>query len=600
MVGWCCVESNLSPADWCTKPRTTKDLIDSDFFYSGPSFLRQEEEEWPVQYSFRTDKLEGEIEGRKHAVCSHVVSSTYPDIVGILSTQGSSWPRIVRVMAWLLRLGIPLARRPTGPLNSDEINNASLFIVKEVQKEIEPDLTKATTVGKGKFRRLAPVKDEKGVWRVGSRLRNLVPFTLDAKMPKILPTHNRVTLLIMRWCHKFCHSGLDGTLSRFYAKGFWTVRAGHLAKGIKARCVSCRKVARLIINQPMGEFSYERLNAHVAWGFCQLDFLGPYKCRGDVNPRTTIKTWIVLIEDVNSGAVHLDIVQNYSTHAVLLTLRRFGALRGWPGIICSDPGSQLESASGKLENWWLTMGDTLRKFGSTKNFKWDISPADSPWRQGKAERRIAMVKRLLTLSIGDSRLTPVELQTVLFEVADMCNERPIGMSKPRDDGTYALITPNQLLLGRSTNVLPDDTALAEDLPMASRYRMVQHVTTVFWKKWSALVTPGLVHRQKWHVKGRNLQPNDVVMICEPTKIKAKYRLAVVDDVKISDDGCVRSATLRYSSIRTSPNGKETVQVIRVKRSVQRLCLILPVEEQSADVQVNEHEHFIQCTHSKQQ
>ena len=246
------------------------------------------------------------------------------------------------------------------------------------------------------------------------------------------------------------------------------------------------------------------------------------------------------------------------------------------------------------------MGNALRSLGSTKNFKWDISPADSPWRQGKAERRISIVKRLLTLSIGDSRLTPVELQTVLMEVADICNERPIGLSKPRDDRTYALVTPNQLLLGRSTNVLPDDTALTEDLPMSSRYRMVQHVTTAFWKKWSDFVTPGLVHRQKWHQKGRNLQLNDVVMICEPTKIKGKYRLAVVDDVKTSNDGCVRSATLRYSSIRMSPNGKEIVQVIKVKRSVQRLCLILPVEEQSADVQVNEHEHFVQCTHSKQQ
>ena len=173
------------------------------------------------------------------------------------------------------------------------------------------------------------------------------------------------------------------------------------------------------------------------------------------------------------------------------------------------------------------------------------------------------------------------------------------MSKPRDDGTYELITPNQLLHGRSANMLPDDTPLTEDLPVTNRYRLVQHVTAQFWERWSDLVTPGLVHRQKWHKKGRNLQLNDVVMICEPTKIKAKYRLAIVDDVKISKDGCVRSATLRYSSIRTSPKGKEIVQVIRVKRSVQRLCLILPVEEQSADVQVNEHEHFVQCTHSEQ-
>ena len=87
------------------------------------------------------------------------------------------------------------------------------------------------------------------------------------------------------------------------------------------------------------------------------------------NPRTTKKTWAVVIEDVNSGAVHLDIVQDYTTNAVLSMLRRFGSLRGWPSVICSDPGSQLESASGKFENWWQGMENSLRTLGSTKNFK---------------------------------------------------------------------------------------------------------------------------------------------------------------------------------------------------------------------------------------
>ena len=417
-------------------------------------------------------------------------------------------------------------------------------------------------------------------------------------MPKILPTHHRMTLLIMRSVHEFSHSGQDGTLSRFHAKGYWTVRAGHVAKNVKNQCIPCRKISKLTISQPLGEFSFERLNTPVAWGYCQLDLFGPYKCRGDVNPRTTKKTWAMIIEDVNSGAIHLAIVQDYSTNAVLLTLRRFGSLRGWPGIICSDPGSQLESASGKLENWWVTMGDALRTLAGTKNFRWDVSPADSPWRQGKAERRIAVVKKLLTLSIGDSRLTPVELQTVLMESANICNERPIGISKPREDGSYALITPNQLLLGRSSNVLPDDAQLIEDLPMSSRYRMVQHVTSGFWNKWSSVVTPGLVHRQKWHQKGRNLQVNDVVMICEPTKVKAKYRLGVVDNVKTSGDGCVRSATVRYTSVQATAQGKDRVQTIRVKRSVQRLCLILPVEEQSAGIEVNEHKFHVQCARAQ--
>ena len=76
----------------------------------------------------------------------------------------------------------------------------------------------------------------------------------------------------------------------------------------------------------------------------------------------------MVIEDVNSGAVHLDIVQDSSTNAVLSTLRRFGSLRGWPGVICSDPGSQLESASGKLECWWKGMENTLQTLAGTKNF----------------------------------------------------------------------------------------------------------------------------------------------------------------------------------------------------------------------------------------
>ena len=96
-----------------------------------------------------------------------------------------------------------------------------------------------------------------------------------------------------------------------------------------------------------------------------------------MNPRTTKTTWAVVIEDANAGATHLNIVQDYSTQAVLMSLRRFGVLRGWPGVICSDPAGQLEAASGKLENWWLTMGDASRTLGNIKNFRWDVSPADS-------------------------------------------------------------------------------------------------------------------------------------------------------------------------------------------------------------------------------
>ena len=230
----------------------------------------------------------------------------------------------------------------------------------------------------------------------------------------------------------------------------------------------------------------------------------------------------------------------------------------------------------------------LREFGTSKKFQWKVSPPDSPWRQGKAERRIAIVKRLIRLSVGDSRLTPVEVQTVLMEIANICNERPIGLSKPREDGTYTLITPNHLLLGRSGSILPDDAELASNLPMSARYRLVHHVTNAFWKKWSNEVSPGLVVRQKWHEKSRNLCMGDLIMICETSPIKAKYKLGLVDDVHPSADGCVRSVTVRYVLLKNNPHGEDKIQNIRVKRSVQRLSLILPVEEQLSRLEVEDH------------
>ena len=170
-------------------------------------------------------------------------------------------------------------------------------------------------------------------------------------------------------------------------------------------------------------------------------------------------------------------------------------------MVYTDPGSQLGSASGKLEGWWNSMKRELRKLGTSKKNQCKVSPPDSSLRQGKAEHRIAIIERL-RLSNGDTRLSLVELQTVFMGTANICNERPIWLSKPRDYGTCSLITPKQLLQGQSSNVLPDDADLAANLPMNAQYRLIHHVTEAFWMKWSTEVSPGLVVRQ-WHESWRN-------------------------------------------------------------------------------------------------
>ena len=104
----------------------------------------------------------------------------------------------------------------------------------------------------------------------------------------------------------------------------------------------------------------------------------------------------------------------------------------------------------------------------------------------------------------------------------------------------------------------------------------------------------MVVRQKWHEKARNLRVGDLVKICEPSRWKAKYKLGVIDEVTVSTDGNVRSATVRYVLLQQNSKGEDTVRTIRVSRSVQRLILILPVEEQDSPLVITDDEVVTTC------
>ena len=79
------------------------------------------------------------------------------------------------------------------------------------------------------------------------------------------------------------------------------------------------------------------------------------------------------------------------------------------------------------------------------------------------------------------------------------------------------------------------------------------------------------------------------MICDSSPIKAKYKLGLVEMVHRSKDGIVRSATIHYVLLQKNARGEDKVQHICVKRSIQRLVLILPVEEQSTPLVVEDHD-----------
>jgi len=242
------------------------------------------------------------------------------------------------------------------------------------------------------------------------------------------------------------------------------------------------------------------------------------------------------------------------------------------------------SASGDLVSWWNGLKSQLSNYADAKGFQWKISPANSPWRQGQSERAIQTVKRLLKISVGDSRLTPSELQTILYETANLCNDKPMGINRtPEADGSFKVLTPNCLLMGRSSNAVPDDTLLVQNLKKSDRYLLIQQITQDFWQRWTNDVTPEYVIRQKWHETQRNLKPGDLVLVHDKSAFKGKYLMAIVDSVKISNDGRVRSCTVKYrnSDSKDRPQEYTGGKEIKITRSVQRLTLLLAVEDQES-------------------
>ena len=145
------------------------------------------------------------------------------------------------------------------------------------------------------------------------------------------------------------------------------------------------------------------------------------------------------------------------------------------------------------------MGKSLQGLASLKGFRWEISPANSPWRQGKTERRIGVIKRLLKISVNDVKLTTMELQLFLYEAANITNSRPISAAKRIPaDGSYNILTPNNLLLGRAIGNPAEDDGNVDSSSKSQRAQLVQEVADHFWQRWAAEVTPIHVIRQRWH------------------------------------------------------------------------------------------------------
>ena len=448
------IQSNTDPAQWRHIPGELNVAYDVsrgipatslvERWKHGPKFPCLPEEEWP-QDSSNVDQSEVEGESRK----IHTVSVPAKEESPIDCTKFSSWRRLLRVTAYILRLVWNLRancnknkapeennmKPKEGPLSPEELESAENHWIKESQKSLKDRLMK------GKLKNLSPYTDSDGIVRVGGRADNAL-VSYETKHPALLPREHWISLLITRHVHQCGHTAIATTVAKTRKK-FWILKAHDLAKSVKFKCGFCHGMQAKVESQVMADLPECRLAPLTPpFFYTACDYFGPYNVK--IGRNKTTKCYGVIFTCLNTRAVHLELAVDYSTMEFIQVLRRFFAVRGCPSLMISDNGSQLVGAERELREMvkgWDT--NKLREFSAEKGMQWKFTTPASPHQNGCAEALVKSCKLALKKAIGAQVLTPFEFYTFLLEVANLVNQRPIGRI-PNDPDDASYLCPNDI------------------------------------------------------------------------------------------------------------------------------------------------------------
>ena len=386
-------------------------------------------------------------------------------------------------------------------------------------------------------------------------------------LPVLMPS-SRAAMLFMIQAHCGEFGSVAETLARSRQK-VWIVRGRDLSKKVCSQCYQCRRDNKVLAEQQMSRLKVESLTVCRPFTFVSLDFAGPIVVKGAVNVRATKKCWMLVYCCRSTKAVVILPTCGYDTQSFLLRHEEFVARHGAPQSIVSDRGTQLVAAGIVLaKKSSKSDQDTPDKWNWAQITKqnqvtnWHFVPIGSPHFNGLPESTVKVLKKTLRLSLHPGVvLSYPELQTLLAKITYTVNSRPLGLgsisSSSQQEDTMMPITPNMMLLARSSNLSPPMEYSADDR-FCTRLAYVAQVEKEWWDRWIRVVLPTLFSYKKWKVKKENMKVGELVMLRYPKQFKDDYCLAKVTQIHPDSDGLVRKVTVDYRK----KNPREPADVYR--------------------------------------
>lgn len=576
---WRHVPGQQNPADIISRGLPINRFISSELWKSGPMFLWQDEEGWPVQNV--TDEISEDMETKKPKL--HQVSCMRAEIVTInysptrmLLESCSVWSKLKRRVAWMLRFRTVLrtSEQCEGNLELKEIIESELCIVEFIQSDFLPDLKQVLAskqLPKDKsLRRLNLFLDERNMIRVGGRLENS-DLTYGRIHPLLLPSRNPVVGLMVADLHRTCgHMGREYILNKVQEK-YWIIGVNSLIKNVMFNCILCRRQNANPYLPQMAPLPNDRLTADVpAFTNIGLDYFGPFAV---LNGRKNEKRYGVIFSCLSSRALHLEMSCSLNTDSFINAFRRFLARRGNVKVVRSDNGTNLVAGEKELRESIVSWNQSkIEKWMIQRSIEWKFQPPASSHFGGAFEREIRNVRKVFNSLLAEQplKLNDEQLNTLLCEAECILNGRPLTEIS-RDCNDFEALTPNHLLLLSAGTTSPPGLFVKEDNNLRRRWRQVQYLANIFWSRWRKLYVPLLQERQKWQAHSYQYSVGDLVLLTDQNLPRSQWSLGRIMEVCPSDDGIVRVVKLRVAKVNTTTQGGYTA--VELKRPVAKLVLM---------------------------
>ena len=593
---WRYVRTSQNPADQATRGMKVKSFIEDDRWIKGPQFLLWPESEWPLRPDDEKQGMQEDPEVRNIAVHT-ILAEESADPVNKLLQYYSSWDRLKRAVAWILRVKETLIhltdkrkelQHSISQVNKDperlklriqqqmkkvksdiekntlsweQLLAAEVEIIRHSQKQWFPDEVKAL-YGSGSVKRnsqlykLDPTLQD-GILRVGGRLDKST-MTDSAKHPAILSKDSRVASLILLDLHeKIGHCGRNYMLSHLREK-FWIPKATSAIRKLISRCTVCRRLKGRVGEQKMANLPEDRLTPdQPPFTNVGVDYFGPFEVK---RGRSTVKRYGVMFTCLAIRAVHIEIADSLDTSSCINAIRRFISRRGQVSIMRSDNGTNFVGAEKELRVAIESLNRVkIEKTLQKKGIKWMFNSPAASHQGGVWERQIRTARRILNALVREQTLTDDDLQTLMCEVESIINGRPL--TSPSDDPCdLEPLTPNHLLLMKVQPNMPPGTFNKDDQYARRRWKQVQYLADLFWTRWTREYLPLLQERQKWSRLKRNFKHGDVVLVVDSLSPRNTWIMGRVTQTIPDSSGAVRRVKLQT---KTST----------LERPVNKLCLL---------------------------